>query len=57
MNIQVTNNNSIVFEGNSNKFLKDNQFDEDVNEMIEECKQKGFSEGNFISGVWECRIV
>ena len=57
MNIQVKNNGEIVFEGNSGIWLSDNQFDEEVQEMVNECSQRGYSAKHFFSGFWQCIMI
>lgn len=37
MNIRVTNDNKIVFEGSAGNWLEDNDFDLDVARMIKDC--------------------
>lgn len=57
MDIQVKNNNQIVFEGNNREWLVANQDDQEVKEMIEECWQHGCSARYFISGRWSCMMI
>jgi hypothetical protein len=53
MNIRVTNDNKIVFEGSAGNWLEDNDFDLDVARMIKDCFDLGIAKETwFHSGVW-----
>jgi glucokinase len=54
MNIKVYNNNKLVFTGDAEEFLTDNEYDEDVVEMVQEAEQQGTAEKEFFgSGIWK----
>lgn len=52
MNIRVYNNNNLVFIGDTEEFLKDNEYDEEVAEMVQEAEQQGKAERLFFGGNW-----
>ncbi len=53
-NIKVYNDNELVFEGDSCQWLKYNEQDQEVFEMIEEAITAGSSRREFFhSGLWE----
>jgi vacuolar-type H+-ATPase catalytic subunit A/Vma1 len=55
MKIEVKNDNKIVFVGDADEFLKINECDPDIEEMILEVKQDGYSRQLFFSGTWEIK--
>lgn len=52
MMITVRNNGNVVFRGEALKWLADNQGDEEVKGMIDNCYRDGYVEENLISGTW-----
>ena len=58
MLINVYNDDDLVFTGHSVNFAKDNDYDEDVLEMIQECIKNGNSERDFFhSGNWKLENI
>jgi hypothetical protein len=52
MRIIVFNDGNLVFQGSASQFLKDNEGDEDVEDMIYEAAKHGDAERIFFSGHW-----
>ncbi len=55
--IRVLNNGEEVFNGLAYEFLKDNEMDEDVQDMVTDAATHGMSKRLFFSGVWEVKRV
>ncbi len=57
MRIKVYNDGEEVFHGLSEQFLMDNDWDEEVQDMIDEAKKNGSATRNFYhSGEWEVKV-
>lgn len=52
MQIKVFNDSVLVHEGTAEEFLKDNDHDEDIAEILEKLKTQPVIEAEFYSGLW-----
>jgi hypothetical protein len=55
--IEVYNDNSLVFVGSAEQMIIDNQNDPDVAEMVTEALTEGNSERLFFSGLWQVKAI
>ena len=53
MMVVVRNDGNVVFRGEALKWLADNDGDEDIKRMIENCFRDGYAQEHFVSGRWE----
>ena len=50
-------NEELVFSGDAQKFIDDNQGDDDVIAMVEDAEKYGETTQSFISGLWRVEKI